>query len=73
VTARRVEVERLSVTSSKLFDDVVATIEAAVGKPDMVEFAKATTGAQTIGELERAIQAGLGRGGPMMFLKLDHA
>jgi hypothetical protein len=42
---KRVEIERLSVTSSKPFEVVVAALKAAVGHPDMVEFAKATKSA----------------------------
>ncbi len=45
MTIKRVEIERLSVTSSKPFEVVVAALKAAVGHPDMVEFVKATHGA----------------------------
>jgi uncharacterized protein (DUF302 family) len=72
MTVRKVEIERFSIGSSKQFQAVVAALEAAVGRPDMVEFAKATKNAQTFGELERAVDAGLGRTGLMMFMKLDH-
>ena len=69
---RKVEIERLSVTSSKSFEAVVAALEAAVGHPDMVEFGKATKAAPTFAELEGAVQKGLGRTGLMMFMVLDH-
>jgi uncharacterized protein (DUF302 family) len=72
MTVRKVEIERLSVTSSKSFEVVVAALEAAVGHPDMVEFVKATKGARTFAELESAVQRGLGRTGLMMFMELDH-
>lgn len=49
---RKVEIERLTVTSSKLFEVVVASLEAAIGNPDLVEFVKATEGARTFAELE---------------------
>jgi len=71
MTIRKVEIERLSVTSSKPFEVVVAALEAAVGHPDMVEFVKATQGARTFAELESAVRSGLGRTGMMMFMKLD--
>ena len=35
-----VEVERFSLISSRPFDKILAAIKAAVGHPDMVEFAK---------------------------------
>ena len=72
MTIRKVEIERLTVTSSKTFDTVVAALEAAVGHPDIVEFMKATEGARTFTELESAVRKGLGRTGLMMFMKLDH-
>jgi len=72
MTIRKVEIERFSVISSKPFETVVTTVEAAVGHPDMVEFVKATKGARTFAELESAVHKGLSRAGLMMFMKLDH-
>ncbi len=72
MTIRKVEIERISVTSSKPFEMVVAALEAAIGHPDMVEFLKTTQGAQTFAELESSVQKSLGRTGLMMFMKLDH-
>jgi uncharacterized protein (DUF302 family) len=72
VTVKKVEFERLSVTSSKPFTEVVAALKASVGQPDMVDFAKTIRGARTLGELERTVHAGLGRTGLMMFMELDH-
>jgi uncharacterized protein (DUF302 family) len=72
LTIRKIEIERLSVTSSKPFDVVVAALEGAIGHPDMVEFFKATNGARTFADLESAVHSGLGRTGLMMFMKLDH-
>lgn len=61
MTIRKVGIRRFSVTSSKPFEAVVAALKAAVGHPDMVEFLKATKGARTFAELERAVRRGLGR------------
>jgi uncharacterized protein (DUF302 family) len=72
LTVKKVEFERLSVTSSKPFTEVVAALKASVGQPDMVDFAKAIRGARTLGELERTVHPGLGRTGLMMFMELDH-
>ena len=71
MTTRKVEIERISVTSSKPFEAVVAALEAAVGHPGLAELAKATQSARTFAELESAIQRGLGRTGLMMFMSLD--
>jgi uncharacterized protein (DUF302 family) len=68
----KIEVERASVISSKPFEKVVDALKSAVGRPDMIEFAKATKGARTFAELESAVRKGLGRTGLMMFMELDH-
>jgi hypothetical protein len=44
MTIRKIEIEGLSMTSSKPFEKVVAALEAAVGHPDMSEFVKAIAG-----------------------------
>ena len=44
LTILKIEIERLSVTSSKPFDVVVASLEAAIGHPDMVEFFEGNQG-----------------------------
>jgi len=67
----KIEVERVSVISSKPFEKVLEALKAAVGRPDMIEFAKATTSARTFAELESAVQKGLGRTGLMLFMELD--
>jgi len=69
---RRVEIERLTVISSKQFEAVVAALEAAVGHPNMAEFMKESRRARTFEELESSVQKGLGRTGLMMFMELDH-
>ena len=68
---KTVEIERVSLTSSKPFDAVVASIKAAVGQPDMAKFRQTTMTAQSFAELERAVQEGLGRTGLMLFMEFD--
>jgi hypothetical protein len=68
----KVEVERFTLISSKSFEAIVAALRAAIGRPDMVQFGKATRGARTFTELESEIQKGLGRTGLMTFMELDH-
>jgi len=45
---KKVEIERLTVTSSKPFEAVVAALKAAVGQPDIAEFIKETSGADLL-------------------------
>lgn len=72
MTTRRIEMERFSLISSKPFQAVLAALKAAVGHPDMAEFAKAAKGARTFAELEDVVRRGLGETGLMMFMELDH-
>lgn len=68
----KIEVERVSVISSKPFETVVEALKVSVGRPDIIEFAKATKGARTFADLESAVRKGLGRTGLMLFMELDH-
>lgn len=71
MTIKKIEIDRLSVTSSKPFDAVVAALEAGIGHPDIAEFMKATREARTFAALEAAVQRGLGSTGLMLFAKFD--
>ena len=71
MTIKKVKIDRFSVTSFKPFEEIVAAIEAAVGRPDMVEFVKEIQGALTFAELNNVINSNLGRTGLMMFMKFD--
>src|SRR5258708_21391942 len=51
MTVRKIEIERLTIMSSRSFETVVAALEAAIGRPDMAEFMKATRSATTYVEL----------------------
>ena len=72
MSIRRFEIERFSVTASRPFEAVVAALKAAVGRLDLVEFAKASKGPSTFAELEKVIDRNPGRTGLMLFLELDH-
>ena len=72
MTTRRVELDRFSVISSKPFEAVLTALRAAVGHPNMTEFARATQDAPTFTALEEAVRRGLGKVGLMMFIELDH-
>jgi uncharacterized protein (DUF302 family) len=71
MTTRRVEIERFSVVSSRPFQEILASLKSAVGRPDMQEFAKATKSAQTFAELEDVVRKGLGKTELMIFMELD--
>ena len=69
---RKIEIERFSLTSSKPFDQVVAAVNAAIGHPDMAEFARSTREARSFAELKKAVEKGLSKAGLMLFMQLDH-
>src|ERR1700756_379940 len=69
---RKIDVERFTLSSSKPFDQVVATVSSAVGHPDMAEFWKSTLRAQSDAELQKTIEKGLGPRGLMLFAEFDH-
>ncbi|MFY9797869.1 MAG: DUF302 domain-containing protein [Candidatus Nitrosopolaris sp.] len=60
----------LSITS-KPFEEVLASLEAAIGHPDMVEYTKATHASHTFAEYESVVHKHLGPTGLMMFMKFD--
>ena len=65
---RKIEIARFAITSSKLFDQVVAALNSA----DISEFWKSTHRAQSVAELQRTIEKVLGRTGLMLFAEFDH-
>ena len=72
MSIRRVEIERFSVTSSMPFEAVVAALKDAVGRLDLVEFAKASKQAGTFAELKALVDRNQGKTGLMLFMELDH-
>jgi uncharacterized protein (DUF302 family) len=68
----KIEVERFSLTTSKPFDEVVAGVNAAIGHPDMAEFARSSHEARSFTELKSAVEKGLSEAGLMLFMNLDH-
>jgi len=72
VSSRRFEIERFSVTTSMPFEAVVTALKDAVGRLDLIEFAKASKQAGTFAELKALVDRNLGKTGLMLFMELDH-
>src|SRR5438046_8051161 len=68
----KIEIERFSLMTSKQFDDVVATINAGIGHPDMAEFWSSTKKTRSAAELESTIEKAVGKTGLMLFVAFDH-
>jgi uncharacterized protein (DUF302 family) len=69
---RKIEMERFSLTASKRFDEVISSVNAAIGHPDMAEFGRSTHEAHSFAELKSAVEKGLSKVGLMLFMQLDH-
>lgn len=72
MATRQISVERFSVISSRSFRDVLATLQAAVGHPDMDAFRKNVSATKTASELEKVILSAVGQSGFMEFIRFDH-
>jgi uncharacterized protein (DUF302 family) len=72
MSIRRFEIERFSATSSRPFEAVVAGLKDAVGRLDLVEFAKACKQPGTLAESKDVIDRNLGKTGLMLFMEPDH-
>ena len=68
---RRVEVQRFSVISSKTFGEVMASLEAAIGHPEMTMFLESVASAKTYANLEKAVAGVTGPSGLMEFVRFD--
>ena len=65
--SRNIEVERLTVISARPFEAVVQTIEASIGRPDLVEFIKAGRSAANYTELESLVKRSVNPKGWLLF------
>lgn len=72
MSIRRFEVERISVTSSRPFEAVVAALKAAVGRMDVADVMNASKTASTFAAVAKVISRDLGNTGLMLFMELDH-
>ena len=68
---RTVNVQRWSIVSQKPFENVVAAVEAAIGRPNMSEFAEDIAAAATYPEMREVVRNAVGEIGLMEFMRLD--
>jgi uncharacterized protein (DUF302 family) len=71
MSTEHISVERVSIVSSELFEDVLAKLEAAVGHPEMQALWRDINSATTYPELEKVIHKVLGPTGLMQFARFD--
>ena len=72
ISTKRIGVKRVTVTSRKSLQEVLAKFDAAVGHPNIEEFWKSVTTARTNSEMEKLVQSALGPSGFMEFARFDH-
>jgi len=70
---RQINVQRWSITSHKPFNAVVAAVEEAIGRPNMIEFAAKVAAATTFEEMQQVVNESVGETGLMEFMRLDHS
>ena len=68
----QVNMQRWSITSPKPFDVVVASVEEAIGRPNMIEFIANMTAATSYEEMQKVIHDSVSEIGLMEFMRLDH-
>ena len=69
---QEVKIQRFSLTTSRSFEAVVASLKAGVGRLDLAAFASASKSSGTFAELEEVINRNMGETGLMLFLEFDH-
>jgi uncharacterized protein (DUF302 family) len=69
--ATDIQVRRMSVVSSRPFDEVVNRLAANVGHPDMTAFNRDMKASRTMADLEKLVQAATGPSGLMEFVRFD--
>ena len=71
MTTIEVSVRRVSVVSSRPFDEVVQRLTATIGRPEMSAFHHALAAATTAAELEDVVHGATGSSNLMEFVRFD--
>jgi hypothetical protein len=66
-----VQLRRVSIVSSRPFEEVVRSLTATIGRPDMKAFHSAVVAASTVADLERVVQEAIGSSNLMEFARFD--
>jgi uncharacterized protein (DUF302 family) len=66
-----IPLRRISVRSTRSFDDALRTFTATIGRPDPAEFQRAITAAVTLADLEKIVGGAVGPSQLMEFARFD--
>jgi hypothetical protein len=69
---RQINVQRWTITSQKPFDAVVAAVEGAIGRPNMIEFGPKLASVTSYEEMQKVVHDSISEIGLMEFMRLDH-
>jgi uncharacterized protein (DUF302 family) len=69
---QKIEIERFSLITHKTFDEVLGTINEAIGHPDMAKFWRSLHETTSVAEFENIIRNSLGSAELMLFATFDH-
>ena len=69
---RKVQMERLSLVTSRLFDEVIAGIKTSIAHRNLAEFLTETRQTPSVSKLESKVRKVLGRAELMLFFEFDH-
>src|SRR5262249_43626505 len=65
------QVRRFSVVSSRPFEEIVRSLPATIGHPNMNAFRSAVASARTVADLEEVVQWAVGSSDLMEFVRFD--
>ena len=71
MATKHVNVERFNVISTRPFQDVVESVEAKIGHPDIIKFTQAIAEAETMEEMHEIVHSAVGKSDLMEFMRLD--
>ena len=66
-----IPVRRTSVVSSRPFDEIVRSLTATIGRPDLNAFHSAMAAATTVADLEDVVHGAIGSSDLMEFVRFD--
>jgi uncharacterized protein (DUF302 family) len=66
-----VALRRVSVVSSRPFDEIIRRLMGTIGRPDVTAFHNAMVSATTVADLEKVVQGAIGSSGLMEFVRFD--
>ena len=67
-----ISIERVGLTSTKSFTEVLTAIRNAVGRPNIAELWRAIHQTQSVAEMEAVVRDRIGDSGLMLFMEFDH-